>query len=61
MFYIDQSLGAPFGHGAVLGPANMRTFRSKGLMLSSVQDYKVSTEVSVIVVYRWPTWSQLAI
>merc|ERR1712241_665752 len=33
-------IGAPLGHGAVLGPANIRTFRSKGIMLSSAQDYK---------------------
>ena len=31
----------PLGHGSVLGPANMRTFRSDGVMLSSVQNYKV--------------------
>jgi len=34
-------LGAPFGHGPVLGPANMLTFRSPGLVLSSVLNYKV--------------------
>ena len=31
----------PLGHGSVLGPANMRTFRADGVMLSSVQNYKV--------------------
>jgi len=41
-FLVDTvgEIGAPLGHGAVLGPANVKTFRSKGLMLSSAQDYK---------------------
>ena len=33
-------IGEPFGNGAVLGPANMYTYRTKDFMISSVQDYK---------------------
>lgn len=33
-------IGAPLGHGAVLGPGNVQTFRSPDIFLSSFQDYK---------------------
>jgi hypothetical protein len=41
LHFQSGQLGAPFGHGPVLGPANMLTFRSPGLLLSSVLNYKV--------------------
>jgi hypothetical protein len=43
MLKLLGQVAAPLGHGPVLGPANMLTFRSPGLVLSSVLDYKVSS------------------
>ena len=48
--------GEPFGNGAVLGPANMYTYRTKDFMISSVQDYKgkiLSVHRCIDSVARW--------